>query len=161
MILPLGSLVRRLFLEQDGVAPAWWDVHGADLQRYYNLVCLFVGAAADQRSDIAQDLELPQDRFETCEEEAELAYDSWGPVLDDLAAAAPGDSLVYRGRAQTLTEQLVAQEVAVLNAEFEFPVQLGISVQSCGEPNAYYDPQTIEIVMCAEFAQWLRDLPLD
>ncbi|WP_371229102.1 DUF4344 domain-containing metallopeptidase [Roseovarius sp. 2305UL8-3] len=57
-------------------APAFWDVHGPDLQRYYTTVCLFYGANPDEREDIAQDMGLPEDRAESCEEEFELAHDS-------------------------------------------------------------------------------------
>ena len=37
----------------------WSDVHGPDLQRFYNLVCLFYGADPDTRDDFAADMNLP------------------------------------------------------------------------------------------------------
>lgn len=141
--------------------PVWWDVHGADLQRYYNLVCLFAGADMAERGDIADDLGLPRDRQDSCEEEFELADDSWGPVLDDLAQDAPGTSMVYQGRKETFAQQLVAQEVAALNQDFILPKTLRFSVQTCDEPNAFYDPETVEIIMCEEMVDWLRTLPVD
>ena len=36
--------------------PAFWDVHGPDEQRYYNLVCIFYGANPDLREELAQEL---------------------------------------------------------------------------------------------------------
>ncbi len=141
--------------ETDGDV-AYWDVHGPDLQRYYNLVCLFVGADLDEREDIAADLGLPEERLDSCEEEFELANDSWGPVFDDLATGAPGQSITYVGGTETLTEQLVSQEVAALNEDFVIPGGLTVVVEPCGEPNAFYDPNDATVIMCSEFEDWLR-----
>lgn len=137
-------------------APAWWDVHGPDLQRYYNLACLFYGAEPDKRDGLADELELPEDRLDTCEEEFELAYDSWGPILDELAKNAPGRSMVYVGATDTLTERLISEEVKILNEDFALPETLIVEVSTCDEPNAFYDPQTITITICAEFESHLR-----
>lgn len=146
---------------QGDAEPAYWDTHGPDLQRYYNLVCLFAGGNMDGREDVAEELGLPDDRLIGCEEEFDLAYDSWGPVFDEMAESAPGQSIVYRGGRATLTEQLVAEEVEALNADFVLPAQLTVTVEDCGEANAFYDPNTREIIMCAEFEDWVRDLPLE
>ena len=64
--------------------PAFWDVHGPDEQRYYNLVCIFYGANPDLREELAQELGLPEERAISCPEEYELAIDSWGGVLQDM-----------------------------------------------------------------------------
>lgn len=143
---------------QGGQEPAWWDVHGPDLQRYYNLVCLFAGADMDAREDIAEELGLPEERMVTCEDEYFLAIDSWGPVFDEMAEKAPGKSFVYKGGNETFTEQVIAAEVAALNKDFVLPTSLPISVAECGEPNAFYDTGTVEIVICSEFEGWLRQM---
>ncbi|MEP4980081.1 DUF4344 domain-containing metallopeptidase [Ascidiaceihabitans sp.] len=145
---------------KDGEQEAWWDVHGPDLQRFYTLVCLFAGADFEARDDIARDLGLPDDRMDTCEEEFELAHDSWAPVFDELAEEAPGQSLIFDGDVTNFTERLVAGEVAALNEDFVFPQPITIRVDTCDEPNAFYDPQRVEIVVCAEFEAWLRELPV-
>lgn len=139
-------------------APIYWDTHGPDLQRYYNTVCLFVGADIAEREDIAIDLGLPEERLITCEEEFELANDSWGPVFDEMAEGAPAQTLVYVGESQSLTEQVVSAEVAALNEDFALPVNLTVKVEECGEPNAFYDLGAIEVVVCAEFEDWLREI---
>lgn len=140
----------------DGEEVAWWGVHGADLQRYYTFVCLFAGADMETRADMAEELDLPQERAETCEEEFDLANDSWGPVFDDLAVGAPGDTLRYKGGADTLTERVISGEVAALNDSFVLPEPVTVSVEHCGEANAFYDPEAREIVMCQEFEAHLR-----
>ncbi len=138
--------------------PAWWDVHGPDLQRYYNLVCLFYGAEPDSRAGLADQFDLPQERAESCEEEFELALSSWGPVLDELSKAGAGDTIKYSGGTDTLTKRLIADEVAALNSEFSLPETLQIEVTDCDEANAYYDPEAKSITICTEFEPHLRDL---
>lgn len=144
--------------EADQNEPALWGVHGPDLQRYYTMVCLFYGASPDTRQDVADELDLPEERRESCPDEFELAEDSWGPVLDEIAIDAPGTSFVLIGDAPGLLGSVLAREVAALNADFVLPVKLRLSVQDCDEANGFYDLGTREIILCSELDGHLRDL---
>ena len=84
----------RARLEEDGEI-AWWDTHGADEQRYYNTVCLFYGAAPEERLELANELGLPRDRADYCPQEFDQANVAWGGVLDNLIERGPGDTLVF------------------------------------------------------------------
>lgn len=75
--------------------PFWWDSHGPNLQRYYNMVCQFYGGNPDTRQSLADDLSLPEDRAYGCEDEFLLAFDSFEPILDDLFEAGSGTTLEY------------------------------------------------------------------
>lgn len=155
----LGEAEERKAAGQD---PAYWDVHGPDLQRYYNLICVFYGANPDERDDVARDLGLPEDRAAYCPEEYQQADGSWGGVLQELLHPRGGESLVMdemdtRSDAGALTADLIATEVAALNEEFRLPATLFVSVVSCGQANAFYDPERTEIIMCTEFADYLAD----
>lgn len=144
--------------EAQGYEPALWDVHGPDLQRYYTMICLFYGANPEAREDLAIELGLPEERAETCPEEFALAYDSWGPVLDEITARSPGASMTLWSAEDGLIGQLMADEVAALNADFVLPEPLLFRVEPCGEPNGFYDPQTREIIICSELDGYLRTL---
>lgn len=154
-----GFLGEADALAAEGEEPAFWDVHGADQQRYYNLVCLFYGADPDEREDVAADLGLPDERAESCEEEFELAADSWGAVLDELETDAPSDTLQFGAEdPDSLTARTVRDEVAALNETFALPEPLSVVVEPCGEANAFYDPEARQITICSEFEAHLRDL---
>ncbi|WP_415404213.1 DUF4344 domain-containing metallopeptidase [Tateyamaria sp. SN3-11] len=136
---------------------AYWDVHGPDEQRFYNTVCLFYGANPDAREDFAIDLGLPEDRALTCPEEFALAQDSWGPALDEIAGQ--GATLRFdAGGFDGLTAAVIGGEVDALNGDFNLPEPVTVRVESCGEANAFYDPGTVEIIMCVEFEDHLRAL---
>lgn len=144
--------------EAEAYEPALWDVHGPDLQRFYTMICLFYGANPEAREDLAVELGLPEERAESCPEEFQLAYDSWGPVLDDITAEEPGTSMTYDGLGDGLIGQLITEEVAALNADFLLPTPLSFHVEDCGEPNGFYDLDTREITLCTELDAYLRSL---
>ena len=143
--------------EADAYAPVFWDTHGPDLQRYYNLICVFYGANIDEREDVAQELGLPEERAEWCDTEYNQAAGSWGAALDDITVES-GSNTIKLGRVKTdtdgaqVTANLIKEEVQALNDEFKLPSVLKVNVESCGEANAWYDPEVREITMCTEFA---------
>lgn len=148
------------FLEGADRAPAYWDVHGPDLQRYYNLVCLFYGADPDTRESVAIDMGLPEDRAISCPFEYDQASDSWGGVLDQITSEAGGRSFVLgsiddSSDAGVFTADLMASEIEALNAEFRLPAPIAIDVVACGQVNAFYDSSRQTIIMCTEFADYL------
>ena len=82
----------RIYAENAGEHPddlALWDVHGPDMQRYYNFACLMYGADVEGRAPMLADFDLPEARAETCEDEYQTVARSWGKVLDSLATDAP------------------------------------------------------------------------
>ena len=48
--------------------------------------------------------------------------------------------------------------VADLNASFSFPRNIRIVFDQCDEPNAFYDPETVEIIMCYELIKYYADI---
>ncbi|MEK9735147.1 MAG: DUF4344 domain-containing metallopeptidase, partial [Paracoccaceae bacterium] len=56
-----------------------------DEQRYYNHVCLFYGGSVDASEELADELGLPEERKDSCEDEFQHTSDSWGPVLEDMS----------------------------------------------------------------------------
>ncbi len=145
-------------LEESGGEFPFWDTHGHDLQRYYNMACLFYGASPDTREELAQDMGLPEERAVTCEEEFQLADESWGPPIDEVIDAGPGSTIRFSANVESdldvFTADLIEAEVDHLNSILSLPEELQVTVGPCGEPNAFYDPNTIEIIMCTEFSDY-------
>lgn len=148
--------------EADQYEPIFWDVHGPDLQRYYNLVCVFYGANPDEREDVAQELGLPEERAEWCDAEYDQAAGSWGAALDEITTDKGGNT-IRLGRVERdsdgaeVTANLMDEEIKALNLEFKLPSRLVVNVEACGEANAWYDPEVKEIIMCTEFADDIAD----
>jgi len=153
----LGEAERS---KAQGLAPAYWDVHGPDEQRYFNLVCLFYGADPDERDDVAADLGLPDDRAEYCPDEFDQANAAWGAILDEISAGAPGNTILLGELDADYSEaaDLIRSEVDLLNEDFALSAELTVHLAPCGEPNAFYDPGTAEITMCSEYVDYLAEL---
>jgi hypothetical protein len=151
-----NGLWAEALVNADDPVP-YWDVHGPDEQRFYNTVCLFYGGDPETRENFAVDMDLPEERAEYCPEEYELAADSWGAVFDDLSAG--GVPMAFSPEDETsFTATLIASEVEALNADFSFPDHVEVRTESCGEANAFYDPDNRSIILCEEFETYLRDL---
>ncbi|MEL6128223.1 MAG: DUF4344 domain-containing metallopeptidase [Pseudomonadota bacterium] len=136
-----------------------WGVHGLDMQRYHTMACLFFGADVDTREYVITDLGLPEERAETCEEEYYLAEWSWGTVLIPMEDAAPTTTLTYKGLSDiggeeiAFTQDLLIEQVAFLNESYALAKPVTVTLLSCGEANAFYDPETLTIEVCTEFAE--------
>ncbi|MEL6573077.1 MAG: DUF4344 domain-containing metallopeptidase [Pseudomonadota bacterium] len=139
---------------------AFWGVHGASEQRYYNTICIFYGGDPDNREEMITVMGLPEERAETCGEEFDQADYSWGNVLADISTDDPSDSFVLNIRSDDapITALAMEEEVAALNFDFVLPVSLPVIVEDCGEANAFYDPDAREITMCTEFEAYLAEL---
>lgn len=144
---------------QSGTEPAYWGLHALDLQRHYNLICLFYGANPQARDAQADALGLPVERRESCPEEFQLAADSWAAMLEGIPPQdhGPGFRLVVP-KARDGYTALIAEEIAALNAEYGLPRWIDVTVERCGEPNAFYDPRARRVVMCIEYAEDLARL---
>ena len=146
--------------ESEGWETPYADTHSLDLQRYYNLVCLFYGASPDTREDVAAELELPEDRAEGCAEEWDLAESSWGAMLEDLEPGPDTHGLRLLGAApeQDPIAAILADEIASLNESFGLPVEITVSIEECGEANAFYLPDEDKIILCQEYAPEMERL---
>ena len=87
-----------------------------------------------------------------------VALASWGPVLDDLTASAPAQTLIAEISGEGLTQDVIAEEVAALNAVMRLPHEVTVAVEPCDEANGFYDLTLRKITICTEFEQHLRDL---
>ncbi len=57
-----------------------------------------------------------------------------------------------------LTHNVIVEELTALNEVLSLPSPLNVSVAYCGEANAYYDPDAVEVTMCIEFGEYLAEL---
>jgi hypothetical protein len=150
----LAFLLYSEEAEAGGESPAYWGQHALDRQRYYNLICLFYGADPDTRADLAEDLGLPEERRESCPEEYELAADSWSAMLEGMPPQDHGPGFRLRVPAgRDAYTRLIAEEVETLNGEYGLPEWVDVTVERCGEPNAFYDPRARRVIMCIEYAE--------
>src|SRR5215470_10427702 len=67
--------------DRRGNMMAFYDEHGLDWQRAYQIVCLMVGSDADQFKQLADWVQMPEDRQDSCQGDYSNASWSWDTVL--------------------------------------------------------------------------------
>lgn len=63
-------------------AAPYWDEHGTDMQRYYNIACYVYGSDSDRWADLVTHETLPQERADLCEEDYWRKSNSWNKLLN-------------------------------------------------------------------------------
>lgn len=145
--------------DPEGWDSAFADTHSLDQQRYYTLVCLYYGADPEAREEVAIDLELPEDRATGCADEFTQADESWAAMLDGLEPGNKSKGLVLVDTDDDdPVGQILAAEIADLNETYGLPREVKVSVEPCGEANAFYMPGEYHIIMCSEYADEMAEL---
>ena len=144
--------------EENGYETPYWDEHSLDLQRYYNLVCLFYGADPAARGDFVTEFELPENRAERCEAEYAQVDQAWGTLLEVAEYKQGAAGLVMQGDGSDPIAAILAEEVSDFNASYSLPTEVLVEVAPCGQANAFYYSGTSSITICTEYAEDLARL---
>lgn len=147
----------------------YFGTHDLDIQRGLRVVCHLYGLDPDRYSAVADQYDMPQERRDTCEDDAGLADDSWAVLLEPYALdvdAEPKpinlvvdeDVLTDAHRAVLIGGGLQDLMVDYLKTSFDWPQEITLHIDECGEPNAFYDPAEISVTMCVEMIDFLFEL---
>jgi Putative metallopeptidase len=159
--------------QETGNKAAFYDEHGLNQQRAYEIVCLMVGSDQEKFKDLAIETKLPEERRESCAGDYSNAAYSWDLVLkphrrapdqpkteiDSLYGPAEGRAKIAQEVARSIRLlQTVAEHVA---EDFVWPRPFKLEMQSCGFPNARWDLATRTLTLCYELATEFEDLYRD
>lgn len=160
-------LMHEDVLENDDLD--YFDEHDLDIQRAYRIICYGYGTDQKRYEDAADWVEMPLERRETCADDADLTWSSWDALLENayLEEGAQQQTIsvsylpthTFSLEKATLEESGILPEVSqLLGQAFKWPTALTIDARECGEPNAYYDPDTVSITICYEMLSELTEL---
>jgi Putative metallopeptidase len=149
---------------------AYYDEHGLNQQRAYQIVCLMVGSDDEKFKDLARQTNLPDERRDGCTGDYSNAAYSWDLVLKPHRRAPdqPKTNIdVIYGSAEdrVTTARQVARSIRLLETvaehaadEYVWPAPFTLEMQSCGFPNAHWDLPTHTLTVCYELALEFADL---
>jgi putative metallopeptidase DUF4344 len=158
---------------------AYYDAHGLDQQRAYQIVCLMVGSDPDKYKRLADDTRMPEDRQGTCQGDYNTASWSWDKALKphlrdpdqpktdikvSYGYAAEKDRLdIY---AKFLQSIQLLETIAERSANrYVWSAPLTLAARSCGAPDAHWNHPTRTLVLCyemiAEFVALYRESAQD
>lgn len=158
-----GDAYGNVFTDED-----YASGYSPDRQRSLQIVCLMVGADGAAFRPMANTYAIHPDRQDSCHHDFDLLDRSMRSQLPEGKSGTRVD-VRYRdgGYHLRLAERTlrssgifddVAQEV---RDGYRIDQRVRFTAQSCGEPNAFYDPGTVEVIFCYELMQDFIDLYAD
>jgi hypothetical protein len=151
---------------RDGEPQVYFDEHGLDKQRAYNVVCLVYGADPANMTDLADETKLPKDRRDSCvTSDYPTISSSWMSVLashrrapdrpktkiEVIYGEGKGDLEGFaRGMRTIDTLNIVAD---LMSDALSWPQPFVIESQTCGYINARWVGSTRRLTVCYELAQ--------
>ncbi|WP_052731661.1 DUF4344 domain-containing metallopeptidase [Devosia geojensis] len=142
----------------------YYAAHSLDRQRAFQIVCLMVGSDDRAFRSIATEYAIDRDRQDTCFWDYELVNRSMSSVLSTHVArkARPAEVRItyhdvsgrLRDAANAFRQSGVFERVAS-EVERRYPLRRRVefNAKRCGEANAFYDPDTVEIIFCYELME--------
>ena len=146
-------------------AVSYYDAHGLDLQRAYNIICLMVGSDPDRFEDLAREVNMPEDRQGTCQGDYSNASWSWERALKPYLRAPDQERTKYqviygkpegsldifeRAFRTTGIMERVAERLADLYA---WKKPFSIEARTCGSPGASWSLEEHKVILCYEIAE--------
>ena len=158
---------------QDGEKLVFFDEHGLDKQRAYQIVCLMVGSDPVEFKDLADETKLPEDRQQSCQNNYGKISMSWDTVLKPHRRSAEQPKINIEvtygeGKGNLDTYAKGFRDLRLLEAVAEraednlaWPAPFALEMQSCGFINARWVVTTRKLTLCyelaADFAELYRD----
>jgi hypothetical protein len=174
----LVEAAKGLFLSAQrdrkaGDAPQYYERHGLDEQRAYQIVCLMYGSDPARFKDLADETELPQDRRRSCGWDYDTASRSWDralaphmrvadqskPQIEVIYGEAKGKLATYARifKASRFLETVIEQ----IADRFAWPASIVVEMRSCGEANARWTIPTRRLHVCYELAEEFVEIDRD
>ena len=172
----LGEAAKGWFLsdqrnKDNGDGVAYYDEHGLDQERAFQIVCLMVGTGEDKYRRVAAAAKLPKERQDGCAGDFGTASNAWDMALkphlrspdqpktriDVVYGEAKGAKL--EAVAQALRSIMLLETVAERMADtYAWPAPFALEMQSCGYSNAQWLPRARKVSLCYELAADFADL---
>lgn len=161
-----------LMADSTGENLVFYDEHDLDLQRGFRMLCLMVGADEEAFMDLAQELDLPEDRIESCAFDYAQASESWRLATEAFARESntPGGRIkaVHDPAPEGLqilaqflkTSELLEDVAREFDTRYDIPEDITFRAAACGEDNAFWDPEIREVILCHEMLGAFADLYL-
>jgi hypothetical protein len=159
--------------KREGNKMAFYDEHGIDKQRAYNVVCLMVGSDPEKFKSLADETKLPEERQASCVSDYSNASWSWETVLKPHRRAADQaktkiDVSYQEGKGKLAVFATAFRDMRLLETiaerasdSFAWRAPFALEMQTCDESNAHWDISVRKIIVCYEIANEFAQLYLD
>lgn len=175
---------NRLLAAAEGLKLSWtegkarggevpyWNSHSLNIQRFYSIACLLYGNDPEAYTDLPVAIGMPAARTGGCAAEWQQADRSFRWLLDNFGrkpgeAAGPEIGIDY-AVPETLAasallhaiqkDGMLERVVGAMRERIILPRQISLRMRSCGRPEAAWQPEQRELVLCFELLDALYQL---
>jgi hypothetical protein len=164
-----GWILSGIAYDSGGDESDYAAGHTLDKQRAYQIVCLMVGMDEKSFEPIANEYRMANDRQDSCHWDYDTVNRSLKRLLgEDGSKDAQGTdvTVVYHdagsgleAAADAFKSSGVFDQVAdELRHNYSVIQPVAFNAKRCGEANAFYNPETVEVIFCYELMQDYMDL---
>lgn len=163
-----GWVLSGVAYDSGGMESDFYAAHSLDKQRAFQIVCLMVGSDQKAFRSIANQYRIDRDRQDSCQVDFDTVARSFEAVLGGGKYKTDGTSVTVtyhpaeddlRAAADAFRSSGVFDQVAQeLRTKYKLRRHVRFNARSCGEANAYYDPESVEVIFCYELMQDYMDL---
>ena len=157
-----GWVLSGIAYDSGGSESDYAAIHSLDKQRAYQIVCLMVGMDGVAFRAVANQYRIARDRQETCGGDYDLVDRSLRKVLERRTGNGSSTvTVTYHPAGPRLKQAAKAFRAsgvfdtvaAELRDHYQLEQPVQFNAKRCGEANAFYDPDTVEIIFCYELMQ--------
>lgn len=156
-----GWILSGAAYDSGGDESDYAAAHSLDKQRAYQIVCLMVGMDETAFRPIANEYRMDRERQDTCHWDYDMVNRGVVGLLGARGAKkGQGTDVVvtYHDAGGQLREAAAAfrssgvfdQVADELRKSYSLRETVRFNAKRCGEANAFYDPETVEIIFCYE-----------
>lgn len=145
--------------------------HPLSVQRVARIACLVYGSDVETFAPLANHSYLPDFRADWCDYEFEQAEQAWEWVRDKYVRKAERRETEHTAsygntkdpalaiiRERLLAAKGLERALAIVEESVFLPDTIRLRTRSCGTPNAYWDANERELVLCYELVQAFDNL---
>jgi lipoprotein-anchoring transpeptidase ErfK/SrfK len=150
--------------QRNGEKLLFYDEHGLDQQRAYQIVCLMVGSDPVRFAGLAKDVKLPEERRQSCQNDYANLSSSWDAVMQahrrDPAQPKLNIEVIYGDGKREFdvyaqgfrSIQLLETLKEYITGELNLLTPFTMETQTCGYINGFWDGANKRLVLCYELA---------
>ena len=153
--------------KKQGNVLAFYDEHGLDLQRAYNIICFMFGSDPEKYKALAAETKFPEERQAACPYEWKNTAWSWEEMLKKHLRSPDQPKVdvkvAYEENKKFAVQESVLRHMGLLEAiaahaadRYAWPKPFTIEARSCGEANARWKMRNL--TLCYELANEFVEL---
>jgi DNA-binding XRE family transcriptional regulator len=155
---------------KEGDMLLFYDAHGLDKQRAFQIVCLMVGSNEGQFKELADWVQMPASRQDTCAGDYSNAQFSWNAELKPHLRAPDQPKSKIDVAYEPVTGKLdvyvrsfraigFLETIAGYAADLVvWPHPISVMMQGCGDANASWNAEVRKEIICYEMAEDFAEL---